>query len=447
MTFPWAYHVPIIAGDRKALTAMCNLKGIEPTDSNFASQIPELREFVFQYPHLGIGGSYEEELIKLRVIPKEKVEKKSEDSPKIPFLPPWHPSTPPMFTPHHRSGAIPPWQTVQPSYSEVTYNGVPIHSHPGYMSPGDAIKLAQQVTDDKKPTVNNINVKNVGHGTFHEHSYSTANKPEVISGLPPHMTPKGPIYHGTPLTYHQFYPYPTPPASPPKPALSYSRPTQSTPSDPFSTSKHHPVLSVSANPLGLSPKQASQIQLHPSLRKWPNPYPLAVDLRLSKSSIKYNSSGEKEDKEWKDDDAPATIPMMDEIVLVTPFLKSPIKVKNPRGVTCGDVFQTIFDTLQRPTPEIVWEKMSEDQRAHVMASWYSHREPMCTGSTLPDHALTNIDLLFDNVCFFGLYRDDEAAKAKLGFADPRCFVMELNRPLHKKEQYGPWTGMKRPFGW
>ncbi|PPQ79657.1 hypothetical protein CVT26_015783, partial [Gymnopilus dilepis] len=137
-------------------------------------------------------------------------------------------------------------------------------------------------------------------------------------------------------------------------------------------------------------------------------------------------------------DEPATLPRVNQLIIISRFSPWCTIVKRDTGVTIGDVCSTIYKEytehevteaeftslnprLQDQMKRTAANNMAQTNPGAAAAAWGSYYTP---ATQMPDR-IRRIDWLRDRVYFEGLSRDDKYAQNRLGFKAPNIFVMEL----------------------
>ncbi|KAF8898205.1 hypothetical protein CPB84DRAFT_1962785 [Gymnopilus junonius] len=135
-------------------------------------------------------------------------------------------------------------------------------------------------------------------------------------------------------------------------------------------------------------------------------------------------------------DEPATLPRVNQLIIISHFAPWCTIVKRDAGVTIGDVCSTIFkEYTEHEVTEAEFGLLNsrlQDQMKRTAAANFQQTQPSNTWggggyyapAQLPDR-IRRIDWLRDKVYFEGLARDDKYAQHRLGFKAPNVFVMEL----------------------
>jgi len=134
-------------------------------------------------------------------------------------------------------------------------------------------------------------------------------------------------------------------------------------------------------------------------------------------------------------DEPATLPRVNQLIVISRFSPWCTIVKRETGVTIGDVCSTIFkEYTEHEVTEAEFGALNprlQEQMKRTAATNFQQTQPQnawgagyYTPAQIPDR-IRRIDWLRDRVYFEGLTRDDNYAKHRLGFKAPNIFVMEL----------------------
>ncbi|KAF7790967.1 hypothetical protein EIP86_001926 [Pleurotus ostreatoroseus] len=190
-------------------------------------------------------------------------------------------------------------------------------------------------------------------------------------------------------------------------------------------SSYGPVLSTAELYL-LKP----ELELNPILTNSSNAFQLIFNI-ASGQTVGFNAEARDRDLPFVQKDEPATLPRVQELVIIAELSPWCTIVKNPTGVTMNDICSQIWkDYTENMVTEKEFESLpprQQDQiRRHATnavnnGGWGAYYTP----ATVPNR-FRRVDWLRDKVFFDRLVRKDTYAKARLGFHAPNIFVMMLN---------------------
>ncbi|KIM49565.1 hypothetical protein M413DRAFT_438755 [Hebeloma cylindrosporum] len=135
-------------------------------------------------------------------------------------------------------------------------------------------------------------------------------------------------------------------------------------------------------------------------------------------------------------DQPATLPRVDQLIIISRISPWCTIVKNEHGVTIGDVCSAIYkDYTENSVTEAEFAALNaraKEQLKRTAASNFQLNQPQgaqawgyyTPAQPGPDR-YRRVDWLRDRVYFEALGRDENYAKTRLGFKAPNIFIMEL----------------------
>lgn len=124
------------------------------------------------------------------------------------------------------------------------------------------------------------------------------------------------------------------------------------------------------------------------------------------------------------------MPKVNEICLISPYIRDPIVIRNDAGVTCGDVFRTLHEQAHVVLSTDEWHSYPYSERYAASTAARTHRYPIMPFSTLPPGAITEGDMWQQRWVFEGMRQDNSYTRQRLDWAHPCCFVINLGRPKH-----------------
>lgn len=128
-------------------------------------------------------------------------------------------------------------------------------------------------------------------------------------------------------------------------------------------------------------------------------------------------------------DEPATHPKVTMLRLVSehfPWVITVHEAPKGRGVTCGDVIETISHELHKPTTKDDFDRLSSEQQAEV-ASAYRHnrsRSVDIPAVPAPGSGMRRVDYLKEDINFAGIEANDSLVRAITGENIPCTFVLK-----------------------
>ncbi|OCH88248.1 hypothetical protein OBBRIDRAFT_692655, partial [Obba rivulosa] len=172
----------------------------------------------------------------------------------------------------------------------------------------------------------------------------------------------------------------------------------------------------------------ADLELHPVLRAEQDSFQLVLNL-MSGQMAGYNADARDHDLPIADvKDQPATFPRVDQLIIITEISPWCTIVRNPSGVTIGDVCNTLVsdyrenavtDAEMSSLPPRVQDSI---RRAATHNASYN---PAYYGSPAASGRATRADWLRDKVYFEKMGKKEHYVKARLGFNAPNVFVMAL----------------------
>ncbi|KAF8500561.1 hypothetical protein BU17DRAFT_78442 [Hysterangium stoloniferum] len=128
-------------------------------------------------------------------------------------------------------------------------------------------------------------------------------------------------------------------------------------------------------------------------------------------------------------DEPATLPRVEEILLITKHSPWCLKVINPNGVTVENVLGAMFMEYDKPMSIDEVDKLPPRTQQQIQRSAAANRPSQSweRGQFNPDNPqLKRSDYLRTMVYFDRLQKEDTYTKQRLGFTAPNIFVMHMN---------------------
>ncbi|GBE82811.1 hypothetical protein SCP_0411970 [Sparassis crispa] len=176
-----------------------------------------------------------------------------------------------------------------------------------------------------------------------------------------------------------------------------------------------------------------ELELNPILSATFEPFLLTFNITLGRPTG-YNQEARDHDLPFTPKDEPATLPRVDQLIIITEVSPWCTIVRNPQGVTLGDICTALHKEY---TENYVTDKELESlpprqqdymRRAAAAAanantmSYPSYYSPQ----TQPSSRLRRGDWLQSKVWFDKLARKDHYVRGRLGYSAPNIFVLSLN---------------------
>jgi hypothetical protein len=245
-----------------------------------------------------------------------------------------------------------------------------------------------------------------------------------------------PIFHSPPYT-----PVASPRASPPaqsieqtlhpRPRIAAAPPSSSPPHTPPrrplpETHLHTPTSPANSSPTPSSPPIRTFMSNHPSTSSLPR---LIYDVRDSPSrALSGTSAAEASFISATELAVPVTNPPVPFIRLLCRRFPWEVIVRNSGGVTCGDVLQAVYNTLNQPiTPNEWWIVKDEDREIAMTASL---RNCARSPARVKSEGVKRVDWLGLHTAMRGVGRDDKLVESRIPNPDGRdnTFALVLDVP-------------------
>ncbi|KAI0668370.1 hypothetical protein C8Q78DRAFT_254351 [Trametes maxima] len=175
----------------------------------------------------------------------------------------------------------------------------------------------------------------------------------------------------------------------------------------------------------------ADLELNPILANDSGSFQLIFNLSTGQTNG-YNPDSRDRDIPFTQKDEPATLPRVEELIIITEVSPWCTIIKNPQGVTLGDVCTTMFKEYSE---KMVTEKefdslpprQQEQLRRYAQSaaaaggnwSYYSPAPP-------PPTQYRRADWLREKVFFDRLAKKEGYAKQRLGYNAPNVFVLVLS---------------------
>lgn len=173
----------------------------------------------------------------------------------------------------------------------------------------------------------------------------------------------------------------------------------------------------------------TELELNPILANTSESFQLIFNLSTGQTGG-YNHEARDRDSPFTAKEEPATMPRVEELIIITEHSPWCTIVKNPQGVTLGDICGTLykeygekmvtekeFDSL----PARLQEQVRRYAASSANQSWQQYYSPQPAPTQF-----RRVDWLRERVFFDKLIRKDGYSKARLGYAAPNIFVLSLS---------------------
>ncbi|KZT24002.1 hypothetical protein NEOLEDRAFT_1116835 [Neolentinus lepideus HHB14362 ss-1] len=177
----------------------------------------------------------------------------------------------------------------------------------------------------------------------------------------------------------------------------------------------------------------SELQLHPVLTDTHPTFHLVFNLSTGQTGG-FNPDAQDRDLQFTCKDEPATLPRVQELILITEHSPWCTIVKNERGVTLGDicaivwkeytenyVTDTEFAALPPRLQDHVRRTAAHNQATAQGGGWNLYYSPAPTNTRM-----RRVDWLRERTFFERLAKDDSYSVSRLGFKAPNIFCMKLS---------------------
>ncbi|KAI0927856.1 hypothetical protein AcW1_005271 [Taiwanofungus camphoratus] len=175
-----------------------------------------------------------------------------------------------------------------------------------------------------------------------------------------------------------------------------------------------------------------ELELNPILSASNDSFQLIFSLSTGET-YGFNAESRDRDLPFTAKDEPATLPRVEQVIIITEFSPWCTIVKNPAGVTLNDVCTTLW---REYTDNLVTDKELEGLPARIQeqikraaltggggGGWQAYYSPAPASPS----RLRRADWLRDRVWFHKLARQDHYAKQRLGYAASNIFVLMLTQ--------------------
>ncbi|KAI0781463.1 hypothetical protein BD413DRAFT_505560 [Trametes elegans] len=174
----------------------------------------------------------------------------------------------------------------------------------------------------------------------------------------------------------------------------------------------------------------TELELNPILANESGSFQLIFNLSTGQTSG-YNPDSRDRDVPFSQKDEPATLPRVEELIIITEHSPWCTIIKNPHGVTLGDVCSTLFKEYSE---KIVTDKefdslpprQQEQLRRYAQSASAAPNWQYYSPAPAPPTQFRRADWLRDKIFFDRLARKDHYAKQRLGYAAPNILVLQLS---------------------
>ncbi|KAI0657191.1 hypothetical protein C8Q70DRAFT_919932 [Cubamyces menziesii] len=175
----------------------------------------------------------------------------------------------------------------------------------------------------------------------------------------------------------------------------------------------------------------TELELHPILANDSGSFQLIFNLSTGQSSG-YNPESRDRDVPFTQKDEPATLPRVEELIIITECSPWCTIIKNPQGVTLGDVVTMLFkDYSDKMVTDKEFESLPPRQQEQLRR--YAASAASSSGGNWQFYSpaptvwlIPSLDWLRERVFFDRLIKKDHYAKQRLGFSAPNIFVLMLS---------------------
>lgn len=143
----------------------------------------------------------------------------------------------------------------------------------------------------------------------------------------------------------------------------------------------------------------------------------------------FNNEARDRDLPFVQKDEPATLPRVQELILITEFSPWCTIVKNERGVTMSDVCTALWKEYTENNvseaefaalPPRLQEQVRRTAQHNAQSGWNMYYSPQ-----QPPNRFRRIDWLREKVYFDGLIKKDAYSIQRLGYKAPNIFIVQL----------------------
>ncbi|KAK7688888.1 hypothetical protein QCA50_007579 [Cerrena zonata] len=179
-----------------------------------------------------------------------------------------------------------------------------------------------------------------------------------------------------------------------------------------------------------------QLELHPVMRNEDDEFFLTFNLSNG-STTGTRPGGDGRELEFTAKSEPATVPRVSELVIITHRSPWCTLVRNPDGVTCGDVCETLFQDYEKEVTPAEFATLNpraqdsinryRDQAIRAQAGGWAAGGYFSQAAVSPNR-IRRADWLTDHIIFDKLARvESQYARQRLGFNAPNIICLYLTR--------------------
>ncbi|EIW60956.1 uncharacterized protein TRAVEDRAFT_58002 [Trametes versicolor FP-101664 SS1] len=174
----------------------------------------------------------------------------------------------------------------------------------------------------------------------------------------------------------------------------------------------------------------ADLELNPILANDSGSFQLIFNLSNGQTSG-YNPDSRDRDLPFTQKDEPATLPRVEELIIITEVSPWCTIIKNPQGVTLGDVCTTLYKEYSE---KMVTEKefdslpprQQEQLRRYAQSASSAGNWQYYSPAPAPPTQYRRADWLREKIFFDRLMRKDAYARQRLGYSAPNIFVLILS---------------------
>ncbi|KAI8974263.1 hypothetical protein BD414DRAFT_498622 [Trametes punicea] len=173
----------------------------------------------------------------------------------------------------------------------------------------------------------------------------------------------------------------------------------------------------------------AQLELHPVLANESPSFQLTFNLSTGHSSG-YNPETRDHDLPFNQKEEPATLPRVEELIIITEVSPWCTIVRNPQGVTLGDVVTTLYKEYSE---KLVTDKefdslpprQQEQLRRYAASASAAPNWQFYSPAPAPPTQYRRADWLREKVFFDRLMKKESYSRQRLGYYAPNIFVLVL----------------------
>jgi len=142
----------------------------------------------------------------------------------------------------------------------------------------------------------------------------------------------------------------------------------------------------------------------------------------------FNNTARDRDLPFTQKDEPATLPRVQELILITELSPWCTIVKNERGVTMSDICTALWkEYTENDVTETEFAALPARLQEQVRRTAQHNAQPwnMYYPQQQPTNRFKRVDWLREKVYFDGLSKREAYAETRLGFKAPNIFVVQL----------------------